>query len=50
MGGNVTERCLERGEVWWLRGEVQVGNLRGQVVDFSRETFESSCDMDGRLK
>jgi len=46
MGGNVTEGCLERGELWGLRGEVQVSNLRRKVVDFGREVLESSCDVD----
>jgi len=41
------EGCLERGEVWGLRGELQVSNLRRQGVDFSREVLESSCDLHG---
>jgi len=44
--GNVAEGCLERGEVWGLRGEVLVRNLRGQVMDPSRERLKSSCDVD----
>jgi len=46
MGGNVTEGCLERGEVWGLPGEVQVSKLRRQVVDFGQEVLKSSCDVD----
>jgi len=42
----MTGRRLEWGEVWRLRGEVEVGHLRGQVVDFGHEIFESGRDVD----
>jgi len=44
------KRRLEWSEVWGLRGTVQISNLRGQVVDFSREVLEGHRDMDARLK
>jgi len=37
---------MEQGEVWGLWEDVQVGNLRRQVVDLSREVLEGSRDVD----
>jgi len=40
---------LEWSEVCWLRGEVNVGNLRRQVVDHSREVLVGTHNVNARL-
>jgi len=44
------EGCLEWRGVLGLRGEVQLSNLRRQVMDFGGEVLESACDVDAQLK
>jgi len=46
----VAEGCFQRGENWGLQGEVQIGYLRRQVMDFGCKVLKSSRDVDPRLK
>jgi len=50
MGGNIAKESLEWCEVGRLGGEVQVGYLRGEVVEFRREECEDGSNIDARLE